>query len=588
MEEKLRRRGLVVDEETIARLYEQRLPVISDIRSLLSLIREKSSDEFLRFREEDLIAHEPDPEEISQYPDQIKIGDAALACRYNFEPGHSDDGVTVNVPLGLVSRTAEENIDRYLPSLLQEKAVCLLKSLPKSLRQKLPSPAQIAQSLLDDKSNLNKSLPQALSQLLSDKYKVTVPRDAWALDKLPAHLNVRYSVIDEKGKEIKNSRDINLLQKELADTINTSALDKIRGDWEKEGITRWDFGELPQQIPLAGIQGLIGYAYPALHLTDDSINLRLFPDRKESAASHIRGVAALYEIHFAGVLKQLKKNVTLNAGAKTIAANIGNPKHLEQSIIYRVKKDLFFKPWRKPEEFIRHADSLNTEILPYGQRVLVSIEPVLKAFDETHACVQKLMKKNTSNKPVLKFLKDIRTELLSLVPINFTEFYTFDRMKDLPRYCKALALRAQRGSLNLASAQKKMQEVLIYSEQLKEMLRGRNTPLPSLDGRGRGRVDNDRSNLVSNQQHKDCHVHCRELAMTNENCDTVWKAGIREISQLKDDISMDCTEEKKTLIEELFWMIEEYKVSLFAQELKTPYPVSPKKLNQLIEEIEKL
>jgi ATP-dependent helicase HrpA len=120
------------------------------------------------------------------------------------------------------------------------------------------------------------------------------------------------------------------------------------------------------------------------------------------------------------------------------------------------------------------------------------------------------------------------------------------------------------------------------------MLRGRNTPLPSLDGRGRGRVDNDRSNLVSNQQHKDCHVHCRELAMTNENCDTVWKAGIREISQLKDDISMDCTEEKKTLIEELFWMIEEYKVSLFAQELKTPYPVSPKKLNQLIEEIEKL
>ena len=587
MEEKLRKRGLVVDEETIARLYEQRLPVLSDIRSLLSLIREKGSDEFLRFREKDLIAHEPDPEEISQYPDQIKIGDAALACRYNFEPGKSDDGVTVNVPLRLVSRTAEENIDRYLPSLLQEKAVCLLKSLPKSLRQKLPSPVHIVQSLLEQKSNLNKSLPQALIQLLNDQYKVTVPRDAWALDKLPAHLNIRYSVIDEKGQEIKNSRDINLLQKELADTINTSALDKIRGGWEKEGITRWDFGELPEQVPLAGIQGLIGYAYPALQVIDDSINLRLYSDRKESAASHIRGIAALYEIHFAEKLKQLKKNVTLSAGAKTIAANIGNPKHLEQSIIYRVKKDLFFKPWRKPEEFIRHADSLNTEILPYGQRVLVSIEPVLKAFDETQACVHKLIKKNAGNTPVLKFLKEIQTELQSFVPINFTEFYTFDRMKDLPRYCKALALRAERGGLNLAAAQKKIQEVLIYSEQLQQMLTGRNTPLPSLDGRGR-RVDNDRSNLVSNRQRKDCHVHCRELAMTNENCDTVWKAGIREISRLKDDISVDYPEEKKMMIEELFWMIEEYKVSLFAQELKTPYPVSPKKLNQLIEEIEKI
>ncbi|PKN52405.1 MAG: hypothetical protein CVU55_07710, partial [Deltaproteobacteria bacterium HGW-Deltaproteobacteria-13] len=562
MEEKLRKRGLVVDEETIARLYEQRLPVISDIRSLLSLIREKGSDEFLRFKEEDLIAHEPDPDEISQYPDQIKIGDAALACRYNFEPGQSDDGVTVNVPLGLVSRTAEENIDRYLPSLLQEKAVHLLKSLPKALRLKLPPPLQIAQSLLEDKSNLNKSLPQALSQLLQDQYKVTVPRDAWALEKLPAHLNVRYSVIDEKGKEIKNSRDINLLQKELAETINTSALDKIKGDWEKEGITRWDFGELPEQIPLAGIQGLIGYAYPALQVIDDSINLRLYSDRKESAASHIRGVAALYEIHFADILKQLKKNVTLSAGMKTIAANIGNPKQLEQSVINRVKKDLFFKPWRKQGDFIVHAESLKSKILPYGQRVLLSIEPVLKAFDETHACVQKLMKKNTGNKPVLKFLKDILTEMQNLVPVNFPELYTFDRMKELPRYCKALALKAERGSFNLTSAQKKTQEVEIYSEQLKQMLNGKNSSLPALEerGRGRGRVDSD----------------------------IVRQAGIGEISRLKEDITLDYPDEKKNLIEELFWMIEEYKVSLFAQELKTPFPVSPKKLNQLIEEIEKL
>jgi ATP-dependent helicase HrpA len=546
MEEKLRKRGLVADEETIARLYEQRLPVISDIRSLLNLIKEKGSDEFLRFREDDLIAIEPDPEEISQYPDQIKIGDAAFACHYSFEPGKTDDGVTVNVPLGFVSTAAAENIDRYLPSLLQEKAVCLLKSLPKSLRQRLPSPVHIAQSLLEEKSYLNKSLPQALSQLLQDKYKVTVARDAWALEKLPAHLNIRYSVIDEKGQEIKNSRDINLLQKELADTINTSALDKIRSDWEKEGITRWDFGELPRQIPLTGIQGLIGYAYPALHVIDGSVNLLLFSDQKESAANHLRGVAILYEIHFADVLKQLKKNVTLNAGMKAIAANIGNPKHLEQSIINRVKKDLFLKPWRKQEDFMGHADSLDSKILQYGQQVLISIEPVLKAFDDTHACVQKLMKKNTGNNPVLTFLRDIQAELENLVPVYFPEFYTFDRMKDLPRYSKSLALRAERGSLNLASAQKKMQQVLIYSRQLQQLI------APATD------------DFIPS------------------------RTGIQEISRFKDDISADYPEEKKMMIEELFWMIEEYKVSLFAQELKTPYPVSPKKLNQLIEEIEKL
>ena len=94
----------------------------------------------------------------------------------------------------------------------------------------------------------------------------------------------------------------------------------------------------------------------------------------------------------------------------------------------------------------------------------------MKAFDDTHACVHNLMMKNTGNNPVLKFLQDIQTELQGLVPVDFPELYTFDRMKDLPRYSKALALRAERGSLNLAAAQNKMQQVLIYSRQLQQML----------------------------------------------------------------------------------------------------------------------
>lgn len=581
MEEKLRRRGIVADEETIANLYEQRLPVLSDIRSLQKLIKEKGSDDFLRFREEDLIVREPDEEEIAQYPDQIKIGDAAFNCRYNFEPGKNDDGVTVKVPLGFISKAATENIDRHLPSLLKEKAVHLLKSLPKSIRLKLPPPAKIVELLVEDKSNLDKPLPQALSQLLLHQYKVKISRDDWATEKLPDYLNIRYSVIDEKGKEIQESRDINQLQKELADTVNTSAMDKIRGDWEKDGVTDWDFGDLPQQIPLRGTHGLIGYTYLALNVVDGSINLRLFSDEKQSAFHHLRGVAALYEIHFADLLKQLKKNVALPPSLKAMAANIGNPKQLEHSIINRVKKDLFCKPWRNREEFLDYANSIKLKILPYGQQVLTAIEPVLKAFDDACTCVQKLKKKSTGNNPVLKLLNNIQTELHMLVPVDFPDLYTFDRMKELPRYCRALALRAERGSLNLTAAEKKLQEVFIYTSQLKQMLsdtflpsldghgalqgrEGRNTLLPSLDGRGRGRVDNNRSTHV-------------------QQC-----IGFKEINNFKEDITIDCPEEKKAMIEELFWMIEEYKVSLFAQELKTPYPVSPKKLNQLIEEIEKL
>lgn len=545
MEEKLRRRGIVADEETIANFYDQRLPVLSDIRSLQNLIKEKGSDEFLRFREEELIAREPDAEEISQYPDRIKIGDAALTCRYNFDPGKNDDGVTVKVPLGFISNAATENIDRHLPSLLKEKAVHLLKTLPKSIRLKLPPPARIAQLLMEDKSSLNKPLPQALSQLLLDQYKIKVSRDDWATEKLPDYLNIRYSIVDEKGKEIKESRDINQLQKELTGTVSTSAMDKIKGDWEKVGITAWNFGDLPEQIPLRSPHGLIGYAYPALTVSDDSIDLRLFADERQSAFHHLHGIAALYDILFADKMKQLKKNVALTGSMKTIAASIGPPRQLEQSIINRVRKDLFYKPWRKQEVFIAHADYLNSQILSYGQQVLTAIEPVLKSLGDAYAVISKLITRNRGNNPVLNFMKDIETEFSRLVPAYFPELYTFERMKELPRYCKALALRAERGSLNLVAARKKLQDVLVYSQQLQDMI----TP---------GTKDS-----------------------------TPPQIGIGEISRFKDDISLDCPEEKKILVEEFFWMIEEYKVSLFAQELKTPYPVSPKKLNQLIEEIEK-
>lgn len=553
MEEKLRKRGLVADEETIARLYEQRLPVISDIRSLLKLIRDKGSDEFLRFREEDFIAEEPDEEEIAKYPDKIKIGEVAFPCHYHFAPGKENDGVTMKIPMGLVSKAAEENVERFLPNLLQEKTVHLLKSLPKGIRQKLPAAAQIADLFTNQTTDSKKALPQALSQFIRNKYQVTIPQEAWDLEKMPAHLNILYSVVDEKGAEVKVSRNIGQLQQELADTVNLGAIDKIRSKWEKEDITSWDFGTLPEKIPLSNQHGLIGYAYPALQTENDTINLRLFSDEKESERNHIRGVAVLYSIHFTDKLKQLKKNIALTGELKQLAAKIGSSKLLEQSLLKRIQKDLFFLPCRSPDEFLKHAAVVNAKILQYGQQVLNSIEPVLTAFGDTHTLIQKLAQKNRDNNPLLTFLKDTQTELQHLVPVDFPELYSFERMKELPRYLKALGLRAERGSFNLAAAHKKIESIAAYSQQLQQIIAStKNGGIPAQAG-------------------------IQEL----------WKLNFSSSGFInKAGIPIEFSEEKKKRIEELFWMIEEYKVSLFAQELKTPYPVSQKKLDQLIREIE--
>jgi ATP-dependent helicase HrpA len=559
-EEKLRKRGLVIDEQAIAGLYEQRLPIISDIRSLLKLIRERGSDDFLRFRAEDFIAVKPDEEEIAKYPDKVKIGDAAFACSYNFAPGKTNDGVTMKIPLGLISKAAAENVERYLPSLSQEKTLHLLKSLPKGLRLKLPAPSQIAGHFISETTYSPIPLPHALSRFIQDKYQITVPQEAWNMEKVPEHLNVLYSVIDEKGTEVKVSRDLVSLREELADSVNIDALEKIRPRWEKEDLQSWNFGTLPEKIPLTNQHGLVGYAYPALQAADGEINLRLFSDQKESEVHHLRGVAALYGIHFTDKLKQLKKNITLTGLSKLWAAKIGNPKLLEQSLLQRVKMNLLGRPWRSPEEFFQHAAIVDSQILPSGQQLLASIDPVLEAFSETHSLLQRLAQKSTGNKPLLTFLKDTQDELLRLVPLNFPDFYSFERMKELPRYLKALTWRAERGSLNLAAAREKIENIAVYSRKLQKII------LPEKEGvLPARRLSNDdnmslrgsedcRGNPILFSELRDCFAHCNHSQRQNK-------------------------------IEELFWMIEEYKVSLFAQELKTPYPVSPKKLDSLIQEI---
>jgi ATP-dependent helicase HrpA len=152
------------------------------------------------------------------------------------------------------------------------------------------------------------------------------------------------------------------------------------------------------------------------------------------------------------------------------------------------------------------------------------------------------------------------------VPVDFPELYTFERMKELPRYCRALALRAERGSLNLVTARKKLQDVLSYSQKLQQMVNGCVQP---------GLFDLAVFKKLSSPKDS-----------TDPKDSTFPQIGIQEITGFKEDSAVDYPYEKKTLVEEFFWMIEEYKVSLFAQELKTPYPVSPKKLNQLIEKIE--
>ncbi len=111
MEDKIRRRNLLAGEEELARFYQERLPGIYDARSLQKLIRDKGSDKFLRMREEDILARIPEEDEFAHYPDDVHLAGHRFTCDYHYEPGHPKDGVTVKVPLHMISTVPAASAD---------------------------------------------------------------------------------------------------------------------------------------------------------------------------------------------------------------------------------------------------------------------------------------------------------------------------------------------------------------------------------------------------------------------------------------------------------------------------------------------
>ncbi|MBW2097122.1 MAG: DUF3418 domain-containing protein, partial [Deltaproteobacteria bacterium] len=135
LEEKVRRRGIIVGDEDVADFYSRRLEGVCDIRSLKKVIRERGGDDFLRMTEKDLLLERPDEDELSLFPNQVDFGNRLFKCAYRFAPGKDEDGVTISVPSGLLSLLSPERLEWGVPGLYREKITALVKGLPKRYRK---------------------------------------------------------------------------------------------------------------------------------------------------------------------------------------------------------------------------------------------------------------------------------------------------------------------------------------------------------------------------------------------------------------------------------------------------------------------
>jgi ATP-dependent helicase HrpA len=421
------------------------------------------------------------------------------------------------MPVSAASAIPMASTDWVVPGLLEEKITELIKGLPKSYRKQLVPVAETVKVVMADMPRFNGALINSLSRFLYDRLNVDIPANVWNEKDLPDYLKMRITLTDASGKEICTSRDKGVLLQSTPQTSGVEGFASERLRWEKTGLTTWDFEDLPEVITITAKTGHAFPVYPALEKEGESVNLRLFRNKEAADTAHKEGVSQLYRQYFKKDISFLKKTLNLPSGIGEMARYFGGKKQVEQQMLDRVIKDLFCRNIRTGIEFFDYAQQQVNRLVPAGQSLLKAIVPVITIYKEVRSLFYSIETSNAKNPVVMDFIEELRQSLASLMPENFIELYRTDRMPDLVRYIKALIIRAERGRADMDKDRKKAENIQPFIDSLGEM-----------------------------------------------------------INSLEPASSM----EKREAIEVFFWMIEEFKVSQFAQELKTPYPVSAKKLKQ--------
>ena len=524
-ENKLRRRGIVADEEKIRTFYSERLPGVYDIAGLRKRIEEMGSEDFLKMTKEDLMVEEPVEDLTNEFPDSLSIGDSRFRLSYKFLPGKEEDGVTVKVPASLASELETTRLDWIVPGLLNEKVRELIKALPKEFRHRLIPVSRTAESIAKELEREQGPMASALSRIIQDKFDVSIPPKIWSSLNIPEHLKLRISVLDHEGKEIISGREPAVLQK--AESITRSAMAEAgawkaaRSKWERKGLKKWDFDRLPEKVAVDRHT----VAYPALKAAAGSVDIRLYASSRDAVATHMEGVRALCCLELAKELKFVKRALKLPEAVRQAALYFGGERGLEEALFEHLARALFEENIRTKDAFYRHLTGAKNRLYSFAQDLLASTTKVLAQYQQVREVLSSVAKAGAANSQVLKILEGIESDLKDLIPPDFVRVYDLDILKHLPRYLRAAVVRVQRAAYNPEKDRYK-------SKQLEEPL--------------------------------------------------------RHLKEMQSELAAGASEEKRGAVEAYRWMIEEFKVSLFAQELGTAYPVSLNRLQKKKEEIDSM
>ncbi|MDV2351979.1 ATP-dependent RNA helicase HrpA [Vibrio cholerae] len=518
LEHKSRRRDILVDDEELFQFYDQRVgtEVVSGrhFDAWWKTASRKTPD-LLSFEKEMLFKGDASHITDLDYPNFWHQGNLKLKLSYQFEPGENSDGVTVHIPLPILNQVEPHGFDWQIPGLRHELVVSLIKSLPKTLRKNFVPAPNYADAFLARVTPFEMPLLDAMEKELRRMTGVTVLREDWKLDQLPAHLKITYRAVDHRNRKLNESCDLHELKESLKEKVQETLSLVADDDIEQRDLHTWSFGELPK-VYQQKRGGFEVRAYPALVDKKDSVEIKLFETEQEQLSAMRAGQRRLILLNVPSPIKYLHANLPNKSKLGLYFNPYGKVLDLIDDCIAcgvdKLIEERGGMVW-EPQAFEALKEHVRAELGDTVVEIAKQVETILTtAYD-----INKRLKGKVDFTMAFA-LSDVKAQIEGLIFSGFATECGWKRLPDILRYMRAIERRMEKLPVDPNKDRLHMLKIESVANKYKELL----NKIP----KGMAIPDN-----------------------------------VREIR----------------------WMLEELRVSYFAQQLGTPYPVSDKRIINAIE-----
>ncbi|MAT95342.1 MAG: ATP-dependent RNA helicase HrpA [Halioglobus sp.] len=443
LEARTRRRDIVAEEQVIYDFYDEHLPpdMYTARRLAAWLKKEPQADARLRLPRELLLARDPGDLE-GQFPSTLEWQGTGYRLHYEFDPGHASDGVSVTVPVALLNRAPRYRFDWLVPGLLREKCIALVKGLPKEKRKRLVPVPDFVDRALAELTAGEHDLLQALATTLSRLGGVPLVREDWDVAALDDYYRMNIRVVDAQGKLLGQGRDlVRLVETYREDTRHSLGADG-QASPAREGLTRWDFDELPQQWRFRQAGGEV-QAWLALVDCGETVAIRLCDYAGQARLQHRLGVLRLLRLGAAQQVRYLRKQLLRGNDASLLlaAAALQRPVLVEDMIdaAFVHAACLDDELPRRRADFAALREGAAAQVVERATDIEATVLAALTALGEVRAILaaQEARKWTEAR-------QDIAGQLDALLASGFVRDTPAQWFTQYPRYFKALLNRVQR------------------------------------------------------------------------------------------------------------------------------------------------